>query len=134
MLEFFCWIPKLLQLLSNHYTCLSPSYLKTWQKENPEETQPEKHIPLTTVEKLVQAKNVNGALFQSRLLHRSYFDMIVHQPSSLQEIKDMDVGEQWNKLQGEVSFLDTGVDYQGLGYSSFNAVIRVYDAGFYGYL
>ncbi|KAH0341630.1 zincin, partial [Aureobasidium melanogenum] len=134
MLEFFCWIPELLQQLSHHYTCLSPSYLKIWQQENPEKSQPEKHIPLTTVEKLVQAKNVNGALFQSRLLHRSYFDMIVHQPSSLQEIKDMDIGEQWNRLQGEVSFLDTGDNYQGLGYSSFNAVIRVYDAGFYGYL
>ncbi|KAI4743271.1 metallopeptidase MepB [Aureobasidium sp. EXF-12298] len=135
MLEFWCWIPELLQSLSNHYTHLSPSYLETWKQENPDvEAQPEKHIPLTTIEKLVTAKNVNGSLFQSRLLHRSYFDMIVHQPSSVQEIQDMDIGEQWNKLQGQISFLDTGDDYNGLGYSSFNAVIRVYDAGFYGYL
>ncbi|KAG9603658.1 zincin, partial [Aureobasidium melanogenum] len=135
MLEFWCWIPELLQSLSNHYTHLSPSYLETWKQENRDaEAQPEKHIPLTTIEKLVQAKNVNGSLFQSRLLHRSYFDMIVHQPSSLQEIQDMDIGQQWNKLQGQVSFLDTGDDYKGLGYSSFNAVVRVYDAGFYGYL
>ncbi|KAH0363029.1 zincin, partial [Aureobasidium melanogenum] len=134
MLEFFCWIPEVLQSLSNHYTYLSPSYLNTWKQENLKETQPEKHLPLTTIEKLTQAKNVNGALFQSRLLHRSYFDMIVHQVASVQEIQDMDIGEQWNKLQGEVSFPDTGEGYQGLGYSSFNAVIRVYDAGFYGYL
>ncbi|KAG9852611.1 zincin, partial [Aureobasidium melanogenum] len=135
MLEFWCWVPGLLQSLSNHYTYLSPFYLETWKQENPDaKAQPEKHIPLTTIEKLVQAKNVNGSLFQSRLLHRSYFDMIVHQPSSLQEIQDMDIGEQWNKLQGQVSFLDTGENYRGVGYSSFNAVIRVYDAGFYGYL
>lgn len=134
MLEFFCWIPELLRQLSNHYTYLSSSYLAVWKQENPEQTPPEKHIPSTIVEKLVRAKNVNGALFQSRLLHRSFFDMIVHQPSSVQEIQDMDISEQWNKLQGQVSFLDIGVNCQGLGYSSFNAVIRVYDAGFYGYL
>ncbi|KAH0345824.1 zincin, partial [Aureobasidium melanogenum] len=135
MLEFWCWIPELLQSLSNHYTYLSPSYLDVWKQENPDaEAQPEKHTPLATIEKLVQVKNVNGNLFQSRLLHRSYFDMIVHQPSSVQEIQDMDIGKQWNNLQGQVSFLDTGDDYKGLGYSSFNAVIRVYDAGFYGYL
>lgn len=135
MLEFWCWVPELLQSLSNHYTHLSPSYLATWQQENPDAAiQPERQIPLATIEKLVQAKNVNGSLFQSRLLHRSYFDMIVHQPASVEEIRDMDIGEQWNNLQGRVSFLDTGVDYKGLGYSSFSAVIRVYDAGFYGYL
>lgn len=135
MLEFWCWVPKLLQSLSNHYTYLSPSYLTTWKQENSDvEIQPEKQIPLAIIEKLVQAKNVNGSLFQSRLLHRSYFDMIVHQAASTQEIQDTYIGEQWNKLQGQVSLLDTGDDYKGLGYSNFNAVIRVYDAGFYGYL
>lgn len=135
MLEFWCWIPQLLQSLSNHYTYLSPSYLVTWKQENPDsKTRPEKQIPLSIIEKLAQAKNVNGSLFQSRLLHRSYSDMVVHQPASVKEIQNMDIGEQWNKLQGQVSFLDTGDDYKGLGYSSFNAVIRVYDAGFYGYL
>ncbi|KAK5999972.1 hypothetical protein QM012_005060 [Aureobasidium pullulans] len=135
MLEFWCWVPELLQSLSNHYTYLSSAYLATWKQENSDtNSQPEKHIPLSTIERLVEAKNVNGSLFQSRLLHRSYFDMIVHQPNSLQAMQNMDIGEQWNLLQGQVSFLDIGDNYKGLGYSSFNAVIRVYDAGFYGYL
>ncbi|KAI5206465.1 metallopeptidase MepB [Aureobasidium subglaciale] len=134
MLEFWCWVPELLQRLSYHYSYLSAQHLSTWKEENPGVEQPSKHIPLETIEKLTKSKNVNGSLFQTRLLHRSYFDMIVHQPTSLQAIQDMDIAAQWNKLN-KISFLDTpeGNDW-GHGYAKFDAVIRVYDAGFYGYL
>ncbi|KAI5204327.1 hypothetical protein AUEXF2481DRAFT_62886 [Aureobasidium subglaciale EXF-2481] len=134
MLEFWCWVPQLLQELSCHYSYLSAQHLSTWQEENSGVEQPTKHIPLDTIEKLTKSKIVNGSLFQTRLLHRSYFDMIVHQPSSLQAIEDMDIAAEWNKLN-KISFLDTpeGSDW-GHEYANFDALVRVYDAGFYGYL
>lgn len=84
---------------------------------------------------LVKSKNVNGALYQTRLLHRSFFDMTVHSATSVVAIQEMDMAEQWNRLHTSMSFLNTpeGFDW-GHGYAKFDALVRVYDAGFYGYL
>lgn len=74
---------------------------------------------------------MNGSLYQTRLLHRSHFDMDVHQPLSLEALKKMDISTVWNRLQTEVSHPDTldGNDW-GHGYTNFDALMHAYDAGF----
>ncbi|TIA50754.1 metallopeptidase MepB [Aureobasidium pullulans] len=135
MLEFRAWDPDVLSQLSNHWSHLSPSHLQKWQNQNPGKAQPEKHLSSNTINALVKSKNVNGALYQTRLLHRSFFDMTVHSTTSVLEVREMDMAEQWNRLHTSMSFLNTpeGFDW-GHGYAKFDAMVRVYDAGFYGYL
>ena len=135
MLEFWAWDPDVLSKLSYHWSHLSPSHLQKWQNQNPGRAQPDKHLSSNIIDALVKSKNVNGALYQTRLLHRSFFDMTVHSATSVVEVQEMDMAEQWNRLHTSMSFLDTpeGFDW-GHGYAKFDALVRVYDAGFYGYL
>ena len=135
MLEFWAWDPDVLSKLSYHWSHLSPSHLQKWQNQNPGKAQPDKHLSSNIIDALVKSKNVNGALYQTRLLHRSFFDMTVHSATSVVEVQEMDMAEQWNRLHTSMSFLDTpeGFDW-GHGYAKFDALVRVYDAGFYGYL
>ncbi|THY43363.1 metallopeptidase MepB [Aureobasidium pullulans] len=135
MLEFWAWDPDVLSQLSNHWSHLSPSHLQKWQNQNPGKAQPDKHLSSNMINALVKSKNVNGALYQTRLLHRSFFDMTVHSTTSVLEVREMDMAEQWNRLHTSMSFLNTpeGFDW-GHGYAKFDALVRVYDAGFYGYL
>ncbi|THY11842.1 metallopeptidase MepB [Aureobasidium pullulans] len=135
MLEFWAWDPEVLSKLSYHWSHLSPTHLQKWQNQNPGKAQSDKHLSSNMIDALVKSKNVNGALYQTRLLHRSFFDMTVHSTTSVLEVREMDMAEQWNRLHTSMSFLDTpeGFDW-GHGYAKFDALVRVYDAGFYGYL
>lgn len=137
MLEYWCWVPSLLHSLSHHYSYLSPAYLKTWrgQKGEDERPQPPQRLPNETINRLVESKNVNGSLYQTRLLHRAYFDMKVHQSPSIEFIKSLDIAAEWNRLQTEISYLDgpESSDW-GHGHTNFDALMHAYDAGFYGYL
>ena len=87
------------------------------------------------IDSLVKSKDVNGSLYQTRLLHRSYFDISVHQPPSFEDIEQLDISTKWNRLQPEVSHLDAarGKDY-GHSHTNFDALMRAYYADFYGYL
>lgn len=135
MLENWCWVPSQLKGLSKHYSSISPDYLKEWQGKAAGKAIPSGKIPDDVVESLVKSKNVNGSLYQLDLLHRCYFDMKIHEPTSLQEIKDMDISAEWNELQTEIAGLDgpEGDDW-GHGHANFQHLMASYDAGFYGYL
>jgi metallopeptidase MepB len=137
LLEYWCWVPSLLQSLSHHYSYLSPAYLKVWegQEGGEERPRPPQQLPIKTINSLVKSKNVNGSLYQTRLLHRAYFDMIVHQQPSIDAIKSLNIASEWNRLLNEISYLDgpEGNDW-GHGHTNFNALMHSYDAGFYGYL
>lgn len=137
MLEYWCWVPSLLQSLSHHFSYISPEYLAAWQSQTGSEgtPTPPKQLSDDMVDGLIKTKNVYSSLYQLRLLHRSYFDMRVHQPKSLESIRALDISAEWNRLQTEISHLETpdGENW-GHGQANFDALMRAYDAGFYGYL
>jgi metallopeptidase MepB len=66
--------------------------------------------------------------------------MNIHQPSSLEEAKSVDLAAIWNRLRKEIQLIDgpevLGQGYTwGHGYTTFSHLMSSdYDAGYYAYL
>lgn len=140
LLEQWCWTPSQLKSLSCHYSHLSNEMLKVWERDNTG-PQPEKQMPETLIHALIRSRQITfGPLFYLGQLHRGIFDMAIHQLSSLEEAKSVDLAVIWNKLRKEVQLIDgpevLGQDYTwGHGYITFTHLMSSdYDAGYYSYL
>ena len=140
MLENWCWTPSQIKALSHHYSSLSASYLDAWKAENASSsTPPPEKIPDDVIENLVRTKHVNGALHYLRQLHFGIFDMRVHEPSSHEEIENLDATVVFNTLRSEIAVLE-GPEVLGYGKkwgngeATFGHLLGGYDAGYYGYL
>ncbi|KAG4435015.1 hypothetical protein IFR05_009504 [Cadophora sp. M221] len=139
MLENWCWTPAILKALSRHYSTLSSEYLTAWEEESHGTSPPPVRIPDEIIESLIQAKNVNGALFQLRVLHPSILDMMIHQPESHELLEQMNISEHFNKIRKELTGLDRlevlGEGWRwGHGDGNMGHLVGDYDAGLYGYL
>lgn len=135
MLENWCWEPSRLKELSFHYSLLSPEYAKFWEQQAENKTKPLPQLPDDMAENLVKSKLVNGALFELRQLHRSYFDMRVHEATSYEDLEKLDISALFNRLQKQISHLDAPEDdLWGHGQASFAHLMGSYDVGYYGYL
>lgn len=94
LLEFFCWLPQTLKLMSCHYSYLSEEYKQQWERMDPAAAkQPEKQIPDEMLSALIAAKNVNSAIWTARQVGLSIFDMKVHNPSSHEELEGLDIAK-----------------------------------------
>jgi metallopeptidase MepB len=140
MLENWCWTPSQLKSLSQHYSTLSPEYLKAWEEQADENVaRPTKQIPDELVTNLIRTKHVNGALFNLRQLHFGIFDMTVHEPANHEAIETMAISETYNTLRREISQLEgpeklgEGNEW-GHGEATFGHLMGGYDVGYYGYL
>ena len=139
MLENWCWTPSQLKSLSQHYSSLSPEYMKAWEENAGGKPKPEEKIPDELIKNLISTKHVNDALFNLRQLHFGIFDMTVHEPETHEAIKDLAISEKFNSLRKEISQLDgpevfgKGNDWVN-GEATFGHFIGGYDAGYYGYL
>ncbi|KAH9218107.1 metallopeptidase MepB [Leptodontidium sp. 2 PMI_412] len=139
MLENWCWTPATLKSLSCHYSALSSEYLKAWEEESQGTSPPPASIPDEVIESLIRAKNVNGALFQLRVLHPSILDMMIHQPESHEALEKINISEQFNKIRKDLTGLD-GPEVLGEGWGwghgdgNMGHLVGDYDAGLYGYL
>lgn len=141
MLEQWCWTPSFLKSLSLHYSYLDAKMLEVWEDENKGVTQPENQIPDELIKALIRARHLGfGPLLYLSQLHRGIFDMSIHQLSSLEEAKSVDLAVMWNKLRKEIQLVDGpevfSYDYTwGHGYTTFSHLIsNDYDAGYYVYL
>ncbi|KZV65296.1 metallopeptidase MepB [Peniophora sp. CONT] len=107
MLENWCWEPKVLEMMSNHY---------------------ERKVPLDKElsEKIVKSRYVNVGLFYLRQLFFAKFDLKVHTDQHAE-----DYTELWSALRESVSLVKGGKPYPGQG--SFGHIVGGYDAGYYGY-
>jgi metallopeptidase MepB len=140
MLENWCWTPSQLKSLSQHYSTLSPEYLKAWEEQADENAaRPTEQIPDELVTNLIRTKHVNGALFNLRQLHFGIFDMTVHEPANHEAIETMAISEKYNTLRREISQLEgpeklgEGNEW-GHGEATFGHLMGGYDVGYYGYL
>ena len=116
MLENWCWTPGQLKYLSHHYSYLSPEYESAWRESAPKGTEtPGETLPDDLIDKLVQSKHVNDALFNLRQLHFGIFDMTIYQPEDHQEVEKWKFDELYNKLGREIQPLDTPAQL-GQGY------------------
>lgn len=139
MLENWCWTPAILKSLNRHYSTLSDECFKAWEEQSDSALPPAETIPNEMIESLIRAKNVNGTLFQLRVLHPSILDMMIHQPESHEVLGKMDFSEQYNKIRKELTGMDgpevLGEGWQwGHGDGNMGHLVGDYDAGLYGYL
>ncbi|PQE24948.1 metallopeptidase protein [Rutstroemia sp. NJR-2017a WRK4] len=139
LLENWCWSPGPLKALSRHYSTLSGEYFQVWKDGQGEKgsgiLEPPKQIPDEMIEKLIQTKNVNTAIFHLTTLHVAIFDMTIHQPSSSSAAADLNPSQIWNALRNEIMPTE-GPDGDEWGHHevTFGQLVGDYDAGIYGYL
>ncbi|KAI0789664.1 metallopeptidase MepB [Abortiporus biennis] len=107
MLENWCWEPKVLEKMSNHY--------ETGKPLSPE-----------LIEKIVKSRYVNVGLFYLRQLFFAKFDIKVHTDK-----EPADYTALWNELRETISLVKGGK--LTAGQASFGHITGGYDAGYYGY-
>ncbi|OQE41462.1 hypothetical protein PENCOP_c005G02375 [Penicillium coprophilum] len=130
LLEYWCWVPECLQLLSCHYSYLSD---KQWPSTI---TQPPKEIPENLVHSLIAAKGVNQGILTLRQIAFSKFDMQIHCPSSHSLIESMHTGDVYNSLLQKMTHLrgpDDRVDW-GNGHVTTSHYMWGQEANYYSYL
>ncbi|KID86489.1 Peptidase M3A/M3B [Metarhizium guizhouense ARSEF 977] len=137
LLEFFCWLPQTLKLMSCHYSYLSEEYKQQWERMNPAAAkQPEKQIPEEMLSALIAAKNVNSAIWTARQVGLSIFDMKVHNPSSHEELEGLDIAKEYYTSITEATGLQGPEDEAtlGNGYSTTAHFMWGQEANYYSYI
>lgn len=136
MLERWCWQELQLQVMSCHYSTLSPEYNDHWKTHGCSTgIDPPREIPTELLEALICNENVNASLTNVRALWRSVFDMKVHNPPDRKSLETMNITAEFNKLQREIVGLNEPEDEEwGHGHAHFSHLVGGYDASYYGYL
>jgi metallopeptidase MepB len=140
MLEQFLWLKDPIRHLSRHYSYISPQMRDAWldANGNSDEVPPEK---LSEEEAAVLAvrdtrSNVRSELTQ--LFFASY-DVLIHAPESHEALEQMNLSEEFNKLQTSIRGLHGG-EACGDGWewshgeSVFRAISGSYSGGYYAYI
>jgi len=138
MLENWCWEPKQIKALGQHYSSLSPEYEQAWRdsaKASKSDPLPAKVMPDDLVANIIKTKHVNEALFTLRQLHFGTFDMAVHSVKSHEEVKALDPTYLYNKMRADIMPMTGPEDlHWGNGQATFGHLMGGYDAGYYGYM
>ncbi|OQD86858.1 hypothetical protein PENSOL_c084G06051 [Penicillium solitum] len=130
LLEYWCWVPECLQMLSCHYSYVSD---KQWPSTL---VQPPKEIPESLVRSLIAAKKVNQGILTLRQLAFSKFDMQIHCPSSHHLLQSIRTGEIHNALLQIMTLLqgpENRVDW-GNGHVTTSHYMWGQEANYYSYL
>lgn len=148
LLEKWCWTPQILKLIAKHYSYISPNHFAQWktttsQHDNTADEekdkaikQPPQTLPDTTIDALILTKHTHRALDTLQNLHLSLTDQKLYQPSTHEEIQNLDVAKLYNSLKTELIPLpDHGLgDNWAHSYASWTHPVDNYDCGYYGYL
>ncbi|MCJ1309892.1 hypothetical protein MMC25_003553 [Agyrium rufum] len=142
MFENFFWDAQYMRDISCHYSILTPEYAAAWRVSlelEPGDPIPEvsAQISLDLATKLATTKNVGSAFKTMSLISQSTWDMLVHSPSSPEDLLHMDYARTFNTMRSDCTGLAGSEAFdgsQGLGFSVFRAYMSGYDAGYYTYL
>jgi metallopeptidase MepB len=141
LLEYWCWVPECLQLLSCHYSYVSPDADKDDGRDECDtsanhSTRPPKEIPRSLLKRLVEAKSINQGILTMRQVAFSCFDLAIHCQASHGAVKSMDIGAIYNSLLQKATLLwGPDNDYQwGHGYATTPHYIWGQEANYYSYL
>jgi metallopeptidase MepB len=99
MLENWCWLPNVLQIISKHYKSLSPEHRRIqqldWDEVIAEGIGPINSLPSNFIEQLVKSKQARNLLQCLALLSMGLFDVSIDQSA----------------LRGEAASVDTTLLY-----------------------
>ncbi|OAA70103.1 Peptidase M3A/M3B [Akanthomyces lecanii RCEF 1005] len=120
MLEHVFWSPEVVHTISGHY-------------EDEEE-----RLPEALLAGLLRSRWAHKSLGDAANLLLSVFDMRIHTPGSLEEIRDMNMASGFNKLRRELGQIG-GPEELGLGWDAAKSFCRFrfpigYAASYYAYV
>ncbi|KAM0245682.1 hypothetical protein ACHAQJ_010478 [Trichoderma viride] len=140
MFEQFLWEARHIKDLSYHYSYICPEYKSGWLQENKDKTeQPLSQLSDKDVADLASwdpKEFINREVYN---LFLSYFDILVHSPTTHEELEQADLAEMFNKLQTDIlavhggEAIGDGWDWSH-GESVFRMIVSGYDAGYYTYV
>jgi metallopeptidase MepB len=139
LLENWCWDPATLKEIGRHYSYISPEYFNVWSKIANGSPRPPERLGDDAVDFIRRSSYSMDILHQLLVLHRSLFDMEVHQPDSHEAIHNINPADIWNRLSKQLMQMDNfedcgyGPDW-GHGYTSFACYTHGYVASYYSYL
>jgi len=144
MFEQFFSNSAIVQEISHHYSYISPEYHAAWLSGGAREAT--KQPPIRLDEKATAQLVGDSRLRRRERIDRqtfnlflSWFDVLVHSPTSHEELEKMDLAAAYNKLKTEMTGLRGG-EALGEGWawsqgqSVFRMIVSGYDAGYYTYV
>ncbi|KAG6006985.1 hypothetical protein E4U21_006505 [Claviceps maximensis] len=137
LLEYWCWLPETLKMLSHHYSYVSEQYRNHWHRMNPQSSeQPQNEIPDDVVTTLVAAKKINVGIKTARQVALSLFDMKIHHPPSHRQLESMDIAKEYYDSLTRMSGLRGPADGStvGNGHCTTPHYIWGQEANYYSYL
>ncbi|KAK1756992.1 hypothetical protein QBC47DRAFT_359473 [Echria macrotheca] len=147
MFEQFFSNSAIVREISHHYSYLSPEYYAAWLSSSSGTHKEAASQPPIKLDEQATAQLVGDSRLKRRAridrqtfnLFLSWFDVLVHSPTSHEELEKMDLAAAYNKLKTEMTGLRGGeVLGEGWAWSQGQSVFRMivsgYDAGYYTYV
>ncbi|WPG97469.1 zincin [Acrodontium crateriforme] len=141
MLEQFFWDAQIIRDVSYHYSHISPAMRQVWLSTLPD-AHDQDEIPVQfTLEQAKHIAECNASDDVPRaldLLFFSTYDILIHSPTSHEELVETNLCELFNKTRRDIYRIHGG-EAQGEGWefaqgqSTFRAIQGKYDAGYYAY-
>ncbi|EQB47876.1 hypothetical protein CGLO_12953 [Colletotrichum gloeosporioides Cg-14] len=128
MLENWCWMPDELVKMSRHYTRVDPAYAAKWREDHNDAELPPEKIDEKLVERLVESRSLNRALWFLRQILFAKFDMDVNNQKSTDAVRELDEVKLYNDLK-ETLTMTKNPERKSVGYVQSNHLITLYDAG-----
>ncbi|KAJ0285610.1 hypothetical protein COL940_003455 [Colletotrichum noveboracense] len=130
MLENWCWMPDELVKMSRHYTHIDPAYAAKWKEDHDDAELPPEKIDEKLVERLVESRSLNRALWFLRQILFAKFDLDVNNQKSTDVVRELDEVKLYNDLK-ETLTLTKNPEKKSVGYVQSNHLITLYDAGYF---
>ncbi|KAK2770753.1 metallopeptidase [Colletotrichum kahawae] len=130
MLENWCWMPDELVKMSRHYTRVDPAYAAKWKEDHDDAELPPKKIDEKLVDRLVESRSLNRALWFLRQILFAKFDLDVNSQKSTDAVRELDEVKLYNDLK-ETLTLTKNPEKRSVGYVQSNHLITLYDAGYF---
>ncbi|KAF4893415.1 Neurolysin [Colletotrichum fructicola] len=130
MLENWCWMPDELVKMSRHYTRVDPAYAVKWKEDHDDAELPPEKIDEKLVERLVESRSLNRALWFLRQILFAKFDLDVNNQKSTDAVRELDEVKLYNDLK-ETLTLTKSPEKNSVGYVQSNHLITLYDAGYF---
>ncbi|KAJ3950998.1 hypothetical protein N0V92_012608 [Colletotrichum tropicale] len=130
MLENWCWMPDELVKMSRHYTHIDPAYAAKWKENHDDAELPPEKIDEKLVERLVESRSLNRALWFLRQILFAKFDLDVNNQKSTDAVRELDEVKLYNDLK-ETLTLTKNPEKNSVGYVQSNHLITLYDAGYF---
>ncbi|KAI8152334.1 Neurolysin [Colletotrichum sp. SAR 10_70] len=130
MLENWCWMPDELVKMSRHYTRVDPAYAAKWKEDHDDAELPAEKIDEKLVERLVESRRLNRALWFLRQILFAKFDLDVNNQKSTDAVRELDEVNLYNDLK-ETLTLTKSPEKNSVGYVQSNHLITLYDAGYF---